>query len=525
MKVLVTERLAGEGIAFLKKQAQVEVKLGLSPEQLISVIGDYEGLMVRSETKVTREVIEAGTRLQVIARAGVGVDNIDVDAATMKGIVVVNAPAANTNSAAEHAVALMLAMARHIPQAHSQLKAGAWTRQNFVGVELRNKTLGILGLGNVGSEVARRVQGFEMRVIGHDPFVSVEYANNLRVELVSFEELIKESDFITLHVPLTPQSRGLTGAREMSLVKPTVRIINCARGGLIDEEALLQAIDEGRVAGAAIDVFSKEPPALDDPLLKNDKVIVTPHLGASTAEAQVTVSIDAARQVAAVLVGQPARYAVNAPLIPPETLAFLEPFLNVAAAIGKTAAQLAGGQAGNIDIAFDGEIANYDMTALKVAVIRGLLEDISEERINMVNAGIVAQRRGLRVTEHKDPACENYASLITVSVSSNAGSTIVAGTVMRGELHIVRVNEHWMDLVPKGGYLLFADHLDRPGLIGAVGMVTGDADIDISSMQVSRLKARGQALMVLELDEPLAEEHLQQLLAIPDVYSAKVVKL
>ena len=524
MKVLVTEPIAAEGIDILSQQADVDVKLGLRPEELISLIGDYEALMVRSETKVTQEVIESGKKLQVIARAGVGVDNIDLDAATQRGIVVVNVPTANTIAAAEHTIALMLALARHIPQAHAHLKGGAWQRDDFVGVEIRNKTLGIVGLGNVGSEVARRVQSFQMKVIAHDPFVSPEYAHNLRVELVSLENLLKESDFITLHLPLTPSARGLIGPKELSLVKPSVRIINCARGVLVNERALLKAIEEGRVAGAALDVFSKEPP-VNNPLLNNDKVIVTPHLGASTDEAQVTVATDAAQQVAAVLNGQPARCAVNAPLIPVESLSFLDPFVNVASVAARVAAQLAEGQASSIDIAYEGEIADYDLTVLKAAVLGGLLEGVTEERITIVNANIVAQRRGLRVTEHTNAACENYASLITVSVTTSAGVTAVAATLMREELHIVRVNDYWVDLVPKGGYLLFSDHRDRPGLIGAVGMVTGDADINISSMQVSRLKLRGQALMVLELDEPLTDKHLQQLLSIPDVYTAKVVKL
>jgi len=310
----------------------------------------------------------------------------------------------------------------------------------------------------------------------------------------------------------------------MSLVKPTVRIINCARGGLIDEQALQQAIEEGRVAGAALDVFCQEPPK-DSPLLKNEKVIVTPHLGASTLEAQANVAIDAAEQVIAVLKGRPARYAVNAPLISAETLPILAPYLNVATAVGRMVAQLAEGQMSSIDVGYEGEIANYDMTALKAAVIGGLLEGISEERINVVNANIVAQRRGLRVTEHKDTACENYASLITVSVATSAGVTIAAGTVMRGELHIVRVNDYWINIVAKGGYFLFSDHRDRPGLIGAVGNVTGNADINVSSMQLSRLKPRGQALMVLELDEPLNEEQIRQVLAIPDIYTAKLVKI
>jgi len=524
MKVLVADPVASEGVEILKKHAEVDVKTGMKPEELISIIGEYEGLMVRSETKVTAKVIEAGKKLQVIARAGVGIDNIDVEAATQRGIVVVNAPTANTMAAAEHSIALMLALARHIPQAHDSLKDGAWKRQNFVGVEVRNKTLGILGLGNVGSEVARRVQGFQMRVLAYDPYVSPEYARNLRVELVPLEQIIREADFITLHLPLTPQSRNIIGAKELSLMKPTVRIINCARGGLIDEQALDQALRDGKVAGAALDVFAQEPPK-DSPLLKNEKVIVTPHLGASTQEAQANVAIDAAQQIVSVLNGQPVRYAVNAPLISAEMMPILAPYLRLATAVGRMIAQLAEGQMSSIDIGFEGEISKYDLAAVKAAVIGGLLQEISEERINVVNANVVAQRRGLRVTEHKDTTCENYGSLITASVATSAGVTIAAGTVMRGELHIVRINNYWIDIVPKGGYFLFSDHLDRPGIIGAVGTLTGKSDINVSAMQLSRLKPRGRALMVLELDEPPNEEQIQQILAIPDIYTAKLVKI
>ncbi len=524
MKVLVADPVAPEGVEILKKHAEVDVKTGLKPEELAAIIGEYEGLMVRSETRVTAKIIEAGHKLQVIARAGVGIDNIDVEAATQRGIVVVNAPTANTMAAAEHTIALMMALARNIPQAHESLREGAWKRQNFVGVEVRNKTLGIVGLGNVGSEVARRVQGFHMRVLGFDPYVSPQYARNLHVDLVTLEEIFKEADFITLHVPLTPQSRNMIGPRELAIMKPTVRIINCARGGLIDEKALDQALREGRVAGAALDVFAQEPPR-DCPLLKNDKVIVTPHLGASTHEAQANVAIDAAEQIISVLNGQPVRYAVNAPLISAEMMPILAPFLKVATAVGRMIAQLAEGQMSSIDIGYEGEVAKYDVTALKAAVIGGLLQEISEERINVVNANLVAKRRGLRVAEHKDSACENYASLITAAVTTTAGVTTSAGTMMRGELHIVRVNDYWIDIVPKGDYFLFSDHRDRPGLIGAVGNVTGSADINVSSMQLARLKPRGQALMVLELDEPMNEAQIKQILAIPDVYSAKLVEL
>jgi D-3-phosphoglycerate dehydrogenase len=437
---------------------------------------------------------------------------------------VVNAPTGNTIAAAEHTVAMMLALARHIPQANAKLKSGAWKRSDYMGVELRGKTLGIIGLGNVGSEVARRAQAFNMRLVGYDPFVSSDYARNLAVELVTLEQLIKTSDFITLHLPLTSQTNMLLGAKELSKMKPTVRIINCARGGLIDEEALLKAVEAGKVAGAAVDVFVKEP-VTDSVLFQSDKIIVTPHLGASTTEAQASVALEVAEQVMAVLKGQPAKYAVNAPQIPAELLSVLAPFMRVASTLGSLDRQLMEGQINSIRIKYNGEIAAYDTAATKASVIGGLLEGISEERINLINAAVIAAQRGIKIMEQKETTCENYASMITLEAVTDAGTTVVAGTVLRGETHIVRVNDFWLDIVPTGGYFLFSDHRDRPGLIGAVGSITGKADINISSMQLARLKLRGQALMILALDEPLPEKQIQEILDLEDVHTAKVVKI
>ncbi len=524
MRVLVTEAIADEGLEILSSCAQVDVRLGLEPEEILAVISDYDALVVRSQTRASTEIIEAGKNLQVIARAGVGTDNVDIEAATRRGIVVVNAPTGNTISAAEHTIALMLALARHIPQANALLKSGVWRREDFMGTEVRNKTLGIIGLGGVGSEVARRARGLEMKLIAHDPFISVDHARNLQVELVSFKQLLKESDFITLHLPLTASTKGLIGAKELSMVKPQLHIINTARGGLIDEPALVKAIREKRVAGAAVDVFPKEP-ATSSILFESDNIIVTPHLGASTTEAQVMVARDVATQIIDVLKGQPARYAVNAPFISPEALAVLAPFIKAVATTGKLASQLAEGQMNAIQIRYEGEVTNYDTNVLKAAILGGILEEVSEERVNLVNANIIAAQRGLSVVEQKEATCENYASLFTIEIITSRGATSVAGTVMRSELHIVRVNSYWLDIVPTGGYFLFSDHRDRPGLISAVSKVTGDADVNISSMHVGRLKPRGQALMVLALDEPLSEEHLKQVLSIPDVYTAKLVKL
>ncbi|MGD9116147.1 MAG: phosphoglycerate dehydrogenase [Dehalococcoidia bacterium] len=524
MKVLVADKLAEEGINIMRPHAEVDVKTGLKPEELIAIIGDYDALVVRSQTQVTADVIKAGKKLQVIARAGVGVDNVDIEAATQNGIIVVNAPTGNTISAAEHSIALMLSLARNIPQAHSVLRGGAWKRNDFMGTEVRDKTLGILGLGNVGSEVAKRARGLQMKLIGNDPFVSVEHAKRLQVKLVSVEEILKEADFITLHMPLNDSTRGMIGTRQLAMVKPTARIINTARGGLIDEAALAKAVKEGKLAGAAIDVFPEEP-CTDSVLFEEDRIIVTPHLGASTAEAQAMAASDVAEQVVDILQGKPPRYPVNAPFIPSETLEALAPFMKVANTLGRLVSQLAEGQTNSVQISYEGEISEYDTNSLKAAVLGGLLEGVSEERVNLVNANLLASRRGLTVVEQKESDCENYASLITVEVTTSAGKTVGAGTVINGEPHIVRVNNFWMDIVPTGGYFLFCDHKDRPGLIGAAGNITGEADINVSAMHLSRLEPRGKALMILALDEPLPEEKQQKILSLADVYSVKQAKL
>jgi len=525
MKVLVADKMSEKGLSVLKNVAHVDIKTGLKPDEIKSIIHDYDALMVRSQTTVTADIIEAGKKLQVIARAGVGIDNIDVEAATRCGIVVINAPTGNTVSTAEHTIAMILALARNIPQANASLKSGEWRRNDFMGTELRGKTLGILGLGNVGSEVARMAQSFEMKIVGIDPLVSTEYAIKLQVEMVDLKRLLKESDFITLHLPLNDQTRNIIGAEELALVKPNLRIINCARGGLIDEEELVKAIREKRVAGAAIDVFENEP-VTESILFGEEHIIVTPHLGASTSEAQVFAARAVAEQIVEVFSGLPVRAAVNVPYIPAETLTVLAPFINLASVLCKLVYRLAEGQIKTIRIKYEGEITEYNTDVLKASVIGSLLEGTSEERVNFINCNLIANKRGLNIIEEKDADCENYASLISVELTTTKDIYTLSGTIMHDELHIVRINKYWLDIVPtSGSYFLFSDHLDRPGFIGAIGKITGDADINISSMHLGRLEHRGRAILVLTLDEPMDEEHQKQILAIPDVYSVKQVAL
>jgi D-3-phosphoglycerate dehydrogenase len=524
-KVLVCDPIADEGVRALQEfGAEVDVRLRQSPDELIANIPEYDAVVVRSETKITAAAIQAARRLQVVGRAGAGVDNIDVEAATQRGILVVNAPTGNMISAAEHSVGLMLALARNIPQANATLHAGKWDRSRFMGVEVRGKTLGIIGLGQVGSEVARRARGLEMQVIGYDPFVPEERGRVLGVEMASLEELLRQSDFISVHTTLTEGTRGLIGETELALVKPSVRIVNTARGGIVDEEMLCRAVAEGRVAGAALDVFEGEP-KVNPKLLESESIIVTPHLGASTAEAQERVALDIVEQVIAVFKGEPVRYAVNAPLIPPETLSFLAPYTEVAVKTGKLAMQVCEGQLGSVTISYSGEIGLHDVSALKAAVIRGLLAPISEEQVTIVNAEIVAQRRGMLIEEHKGPSHDIYSNLITVRLATKTGETTVSGTLALDGPHIVLVNDYPVDIPPSEGYLLMCENLDRPGMIGAVGTMLGDFDVNVSFMNVGRHTPRGHALMVLMLDEPLDQEQLKKLQRIPDIFAVKLARL
>ena len=522
-KVLVTDRIAQDGINALAAHAEVDVKLGIPAEELISIIGEYDALVVRSETKVTAAVIEAARNLVVIGRAGAGVDNIDLEAATQRGIIVVNAPLGNSISAAEHSIALMLALSRHIPQANASLKGGKWDRKSFMGVEVRGKTLGIIGLGQIGSEVARRARGLEMHVIACDPFVSQERAQVLGVEIVELGDLLKGSDYIAIHTILTPQTKGLIGEKELRMVKPSARIINVARGGIVDEEALYKAVEEGRIAGAAVDVFSKEPPG-DNILLKSDRIIVTPHLGASTSEAQERVALDVAEQIIAIFRGEAPLYSVNAPLVPAETMAVIGPYLEVAIKVASLVTQLSEGQLSSVDVEYLGEIADYDVTPLKAAVIKGLLEPVSEENVTIVNANLVAEHRGLRINESKGSYEGIYTNLIRVQAATSAGKMIVAGTAGHDGAHIVQIKEYWVDVSPGDGYLLICENVDRPGMIGSVGTIMGKHKINIHSMRVSA-NEKGRAMMVVGLDSPATDEVLKEMAKVPDIFSVRQAKI
>jgi len=524
MKILVSDQIAAEGIDILRRYFEVDIQPGLSPERLRSIIGNYDAIIVRSQTKVTASAIDAADRLQVIGRAGVGIDNIDVDAATRRGIIVVNSPEGNIVSTAEHTIAMLLSLARHIPRAHSQLHSGIWDRSTK-GTQIRNKVLGIIGLGRVGTEVAEMVKGLHMNIIAYDPMISESRAQRLGIQMVELEDLLAKADFITVHVPLNPTTQGLIGSEQLKIMKPTAMIINCARGGIVDEVALHEALEQGLLAGAAIDVFSKEP-AGDNILLKSEKVITTPHLAASTAEAEKSAGIDIAEQVVDILRGHPAGYPVNAPLISAETMSVIGPYIQVGTTIGKIAVQLMEGQLKSLSLLFQGDIAKEDTNPIKIAVLAGLLEALTEERVNLINADIIASSRGLKVTEQKESTCENYANMVTVELETRSGRTLVAGSSLRGKTHLIRVNDFWLEIEPAGSYMLFTEHKDRPGMIGAVGTIIGNADINISQMQVSREVQRGGgAMMVLCLDEPITEECHRKILTIPGMNKVLIVKL
>ncbi|HLH71999.1 MAG TPA: phosphoglycerate dehydrogenase [Chloroflexota bacterium] len=524
--IIVADTIADDGIRALQEFGDVHVHPTISPDELLAIIPNCVALVVRSRTRVTREMIEAAKNLRVIGRAGIGTDNIDVEAASRHGIVVVNAPTAVAVAAAEHTIALILSLFRRIPQAHQSVIAGRWERNRFVGTELKGKTVGIIGLGNIGAEVARRLAAFDVRLIGSDPFVNAEYASRIGVELLPLEQLIGQADLITVHVPLTASTRNLLGTSQFEQMKTGVRIVNCARGGVIEEDALVQGLTSGKVAGAALDVFAQEPPT-NRALLEAPNVVFTPHLGASTEEAQVAASVEVAQQIIAVLEGQPVRYAVNAPAILPESLAALGPYVALGERLGELMSQLTDQHLSRIEITYAGQIADLDVTAVKSAVVKGLLSSASPEHVNLVNALLLARTRGLQIVEARcSTPQENYANLISLRVPGRGGFIQeLAGTVLNAEPHLVRVDQYRIDVVLSEGYLFFVHHVDQPGVVGRIGTLLGAGDVNISAMQVGRLQPRGEAMMVLAVDEPIDQSLYQRIISETPIQAARLVQL
>ncbi|MBP1464787.1 phosphoglycerate dehydrogenase [Candidatus Chloroploca sp. M-50] len=518
-RILVTEKIAAEGLDVLRRAGEVDVKLDLDKAALLAQVAEYDALVVRSATKVTAEVIAAGKQLKVIGRAGTGVDNIDVEAATRNGIIVVNAPASNNVAVAELAIGLLISLARSIPQAHASLQSGKWERTKFVGWEVRGKTLGLVGLGRIGSEVAIRARALEMTILAYDPVVSLDRAEQIGVELVSMDDLLARSDVVSLHVPLVDATRNLFDASRIARMKRGACLINASRGGIVDEAALMEALDSGQLTAAALDVFSQEPPAPDALVTHHPKIITVPHIGASTAEAQISAGSEVAEGVAAALGGETPRYAVNAPFVAPESWGVLQPYMTLGRQLGCLISQMIVDPVRSYDLEFRGELAEVDTHPVRLAVLQGLLEANSPMRITPVNAPLIARERGVRLTERTDPDAQSYTGLLVVNVQTADNLHCFSGSVLRGESHIIQADGYFVDFVPHGP-LLFTYHRDRPGMIGRVGTLLGTSDVNISGMYVGRLAPREQAMMVLTLDEPASAEVLAKIEEEEDIQRA-----
>jgi D-3-phosphoglycerate dehydrogenase / 2-oxoglutarate reductase len=522
MKVLVAEPLAKQGLEILRAHHEVDEKIGLTPEELCAIIGEYDALLVRSAVKVTAEILSHANRLVVIGRAGVGVDNVDLEAATKAGVVVVNAPTGNTVSAAEQTIALMLALARKTAAADASMRKGEWKRSAFTGVELRGRTLGIIGLGKIGQAVADRARGLEMNIIGFDPFVTAEQAALHGIALVDVDTIIEKADVITVHVPINKATRGIIGPDQIDRLKAGVMLINVARGGVYDEAAVAQGLADGRIAGAAFDVYEKEPP-VDSPLLTAPNTVLTPHLGASTAEAQVRVAEEACDQVIDVLAGRPARYAVNAPLLTPETARAIAPFLPLTETLGRIAAQYFRGAAKSLTVDVAGDLANYDASQLTAAALRGVLENATSERVNLINAGFLAKNRGLTVNERKTNDAGTFSSLVTLTLEGDTGKAVVAGTMANGESRLVRIDDNWLDMAPTP-LMLVTRHQDKPGTMGRIGLMLGEADVNISAMHLARTAPRQDALMLLAIDDEVPDSVAAAIKSHPAVLDVWVIR-
>ncbi|MCK9299051.1 MAG: phosphoglycerate dehydrogenase [Methanoculleus sp.] len=520
-RVLVSDPLAEEGIDILKEFCDVDVNTGLTEEQLVDSIGNYDALLVRSGTEVTARVIDAGAKLKFIGRAGAGVDNIDTEAATRRGIIVANAPEGNTLAATEHTMAMMLSLARNIPQATASLKNGEWKRSKFMGVELNDKILGIMGFGRIGREVAKRAQAMQMKCIAYDPFITKERAASLGVEMVPLDELFRRADVITVHTPLIKETRHVINAETIATMRDGVRLINCARGGIIDEQALADAVASGKVAGAALDVFENEPPT-ESPLLGLDRVIVTPHLGASTVEAQKNVAVSVANQCISVLSGGAAKYVVNAPMIPAEQQALVEPYAMLAQKMGSLLIQLVEGRLESLEITYGGEAAALPNTKFITRVIlKGLLDPILQVPVNIVNAEFVAKERGIRMSETTTEEAQGFRNIICITAKTDRMTETVSGSVSGpNRARIVSIGGYMTDLTPTG-HVVISRHTDKPGVIGKAATILGRVNVNIAGMQVGRHKPGEEALMVLTVDSAVPADAMDEIKKIDGIHTAK----
>ena len=522
MKVLASDKLSKDGIAVFEKAGiQIDLKTGLPEDELVKIIPEYDALIVRSETKVTPNIIKAGKQLKIIGRAGVGVDNIDLPSATEQGIIVVNSPEGNTIAAAEHTLAMMLSMARKIPQAYDTLvRDHKWDRSQFQGVELYGKTLGVVGLGKIGSHVAKCSLAMGVKVIAYDPFVTKEYAENRGIEIKKLDEVLNEADFLTLHIPKTNETKGLLNKERFAQMKKGVRIVNCARGGIIVEADLAEALKSGQVAGAAIDVFEDEKKATESPLLTQElpTLIAVPHLGASTAEAQINVAVDVAQQIVTVLQGGSASAPVNIPTMKPALLEPVKPYLNLAEKMGRFIGQVVKDSFSEVEISYKGEIAEVDPSPLSTIILKGILESINPEgNVNFVNAPLIAKEKNIAVKSTRSEKVHDYANEIEIVVSAKKGKTSIRGTLFAsvGE-RIINVDGFTLSAIPQGILLIFA-HQDKPGIIGKVGNILGESKVNIAGMQVGREKIGGKAIMLINVDSTINADTLDKISKIDGI--------
>jgi D-3-phosphoglycerate dehydrogenase len=524
-KVLVTDPLAPQGLEILERTPgfTVENTPGVEGAELLAAVVDADGLVIRSGTQVTPDVIEAAKKLRVIGRAGIGVDNVDLAAATARGIVVMNTPSGNNVTTAEHAIALLISLARHIPQATASMKAGRWEKKRFMGIELYNRTLAVVGLGNIGRIVAKRARGLGMKVIAYDPFLSEKAKAAAAVELVPFEEMLTRADAISIHVPRTPDTAGMFDDAAFGRVQPGVLIVNAARGGIVDEAALLRALDDGRVAGAAVDVFDQEPPGIDHPLVRHEKVICTPHLGASTEQAQVNVGIAVAEQVRDYLVDGIVGNAVNMPSISKELYQQIRPYLELAVKLGRFQGQLCPGSIDRVEIEYSGDAANLEVAPITVSLLKGILESVTDQ-VNLVNAPIIARQHGITVIESKTSHSVDFASAIAIRVIGCVDRYIVGAIFHGNQPRIVRIDDFMLEAIPEGPTLLM-NNRDQPGVVGAVGTVLGEGGINISRMQLGLVPERGEAAMLVNIDRAPDSAVMERLRNLSHMISAQLIEL
>ncbi|MHB8772007.1 MAG: phosphoglycerate dehydrogenase [Syntrophales bacterium] len=519
-KILISDNLSAEGVEIFKATPgiEVDVRTKMTPDELKAIIGEYDGLVIRSATKVTEEVIGHAGKLAVIGRAGIGLDNVDIPAASKRGIVVMNTPGGNAVTTGEHTIAMMLSLVRMIPQATASMKAGKWEKNKFTGHEFLNKTLGIIGTGRVGSIVADRAQGLKMKVIAYDPFISPEAAQQLGITLASLDEIFRQADIITVHTPMTKETRGVINAAAFAKMKKGVYIINCARGGIVNEKDLYDALVSGKVAGAALDVFEEEP-TKNTALVSLENVICTPHLGASTDEAQINVAIAIAEQITAYLTTGEINGAVNFPSVSAELLAVIRPYLTLAEKLGKFEAQLISGAVTEVMIEYSGEILNYNIAPITISLLKGLLTPILNESVNYINAPLIAKERGIKVVEAKSSEVKDYTSMISVTIKTAKGKAHVAGTIFgRQEPRIVRINKFTVEVIPEGRmFVLFNE--DKPGVIGNIGTILGASGVNISRLHLSRELVDGKAMIVLSTDSVVATDVIEKLRKLPYMIS------